>query len=160
MNVLHIFSPCHVDEYGVKNYHVTFSILISFIILVLCITSMAGILYEAEDYSVTANIHSYWDSVWVLTMVASTIGFGDYYPTTLVGRITAGFISFIGMGLYSYITSTLVLKIMSWTQTEVKNRELRHQNAEIIKLAREIVLTNKESIEGNNRIERYLREKV
>ncbi len=148
-----IFSFYTIDSHGIRNYSVMFSVMVSFILLAACVAVCGHYLLIFEGDNPLSNINSYGDAVWVLTMVASTIGFGDFFPVTLEGRVVSGFISFIGMGLYSFITSTLVLKIMSWTDTETKNRELRSQNAEIIELAKEIVITNVQAIDKANDIE-------
>ena len=151
-----IFSPYSIDSHGIKNYSVIFSVVVSFIILAMTISICAHYILGFEIDNTISNIKTYGDAVWVLTMVASTIGFGDYYPITTEGRIVAGFISFIGMGLYSYITSTLVLKIMSWTYTETKNRELRSQNAKIIELYEMILVSNNQSIKDNQDIKKQI----
>jgi len=68
-----------------------------------------------------------------LQMSASTIGFGDFYPVTIIGRIIVAAMFYIGVGMVSYVGAQFVNKFVSFSDTNVKNRELRRQNKEILK---------------------------
>lgn len=126
-----------VDEYGITEYKPWFKVIMAFLMLYTYITLMAFPLYELEHIS--GNIKTYDDAFWVLQMSASTIGFGDFYPTTQPGRwmIAASF--YIGMGLAGFIAASIVQMFTGFTDKSIQNRELRKQNAEIIEL-----LKNKE----------------
>ena len=71
-------------------------------------------------------------------MSASTIGFGDFYPVTTVGRAITAISFYIGVGLAGYIGGTIAEKVTSFSDTAIKNRELRQQNAKIIEMLEEI----------------------
>ena len=85
----------------------------------------------------TGNIKTYSDAFWVLQMSASTIGFGDYYPTTQIGRWIVAASFYVGVGLAGYIGGAISNSITQFTDTSVQNRELRKQNETIIKLLKE-----------------------
>lgn len=121
-----------VDEFGVRNYNTLFSLLFSLIALYGIIAVLAFPLYHYElavDYS---NIKSYRDAFWTLQMSASTIGFGDFYPVTAEGRLIVAAMFYIGIGLVSFVGAQFVNKFIGFTDTNVKNRELRKQNKEIL----------------------------
>ena len=40
-------------------------------------------------------------------MTITTVGYGDYYPVTMAGRITAMFIMFMGVGIIGALASIL-----------------------------------------------------
>ena len=63
---------------------------------------------------------------------ASTIGFGDFYPVTLGGRIIVALIFYIGVGMVGFVGAQFVKKFVGFSDTNVKNRELRKQNEEIL----------------------------
>lgn len=65
-------------------------------------------------------------------MSASTIGFGDFYPVTLGGRMVVAGMFYIGVGIVGFIGALIAERVLGFADTNVKNRELRHQNAEIL----------------------------
>ena len=65
-------------------------------------------------------------------MSASTIGFGDFYPVTLTGRIIVATMFYIGVGMVGFVGAQFVNKFVGFSDTNVKNRELRRQNKEIM----------------------------
>ncbi len=154
-----------VDEYGVHNYGVvwvTFSIaaIMTSIILV-----SAWLLLYVESGHPDANIKLYGDAVWLLVMAKSTIGFGDFYPVTGLGRSIVTVVAIAGIGLFSYLASLFALKITGRTNTEIKNRELRKQNADILiaskennKQNAEIIRTNIIAVDTNLEIIKMLKE--
>ena len=65
-------------------------------------------------------------------MSSTTIGFGDVYPITLVGRIAVFVMFILGVGILGGVGAVFANKIFGFADTNIKNRELRKQNAEII----------------------------
>jgi voltage-gated potassium channel len=128
-----------IDKYNVKNYKLWFKLSIAFLVLYTYITLMAIPLYYVEES--VGNIKTYGDAFWVLQMSASTIGFGDYYPVTVLGRWIVAFSFYIGVGLAGYAGSSIASTFTNFTETNVQNRELQRQNAEILQL-----LKNKKEI--------------
>jgi len=122
----------HQDKYGVKNYKTRFLTLLVVIIIYCIIGVGAAALQYFEASSPTANITSYGQAFWVLIMASSTIGFGDYYPTSPGGYVVVTAMFYIGVGMMGYIGALIASKIMGFSDTNVKNRELRKQNAEIL----------------------------
>ena len=126
----------YTDEYGVVEYTATFKITVAFLLLYSYIAIVSYFLYLSEKD--VGNIKTYADAFWVIQMSASTIGFGDFYPVTTMGRILTAMSFYIGVGLAGYIGGTIAEKVTSFSDTTIKNRELRKQNAEILKLLKEI----------------------
>lgn len=121
-----------VDEYGVKNYSTLYLAFITLIILYLIIGAFSVALLHFEQSASNANIVTYGDAFWTLMMSASTIGFGDHYPVTAPGRIIIAAMFYIGVGMVGFIGGQFVNKFVGFSDTNVKNRELRRQNAEIL----------------------------
>ena len=62
-------------------------------------------LYVAE-HGVNKAINSPFDALWWGVVTISTVGYGDVYPVTLVGRLIAMVLMLLGIGLFSAITAT------------------------------------------------------
>ncbi|MEV4517750.1 potassium channel family protein [Dactylosporangium sp. NPDC049525] len=71
---------------------------------------------------------SFGDSFWWAVVTASTVGYGDTYPTTTPGRIVAGFlISIMVLVVIPLITAHFASKLI------VDNDAFRHEEQEEIK---------------------------
>lgn len=124
-------TPYSVDKFGVKNYHSGFLLIITLVVLYGIIAGLSFLLVHFEAPAASSNITNYKDAFWTLQMSASTIGFGDFYPVTLGGRIIVGAMFYIGVGMVGFIGAQFIDRFVGFSDTNVKNRELRHQNAEI-----------------------------
>jgi len=120
------------DEFGVKNYNTFYLVIMTLIVLYSIIALLSFALVQVELTDVNSNIKTYRDAFWTLQMSASTIGFGDFYPITITGRIIVAAMFYIGVGMVSYVGAQFVNKFVSFSDTNVKNRELRRQNKEIL----------------------------
>ena len=93
---------------------------------------LALVLLHFENGASNSNINSYVDAFWTLQMSASTIGFGDHYPVTIGGRTVVALMFYVGVGLVGFIGALIAERMLGFADTNVKNRELRHQNTEIL----------------------------
>ena len=130
-----------IDKYGVKNYNTGFLLLISMIVLYITIGLLSFALVHYEAMVPSSNITSYKDAFWTLQMSASTIGFGDFYPVTIEGRLIVAVMFYLGVGLVGFIGAQFIDRFVGFSDTNVKNRELREQNKKII--AQNIALDEK-----------------
>jgi voltage-gated potassium channel len=53
------------------------------------------------------NFHSYGDALWWTVVTTTTVGYGDLFPETNVGRIIASVLMFVGIGLIGVVTGTV-----------------------------------------------------
>ncbi len=65
----------------------------------------AAIVFFVERHAPGSNIHTFGDSVWWSVVTVTTVGYGDYFPVTVAGRITAVFIMAIGILTLAVITA-------------------------------------------------------
>jgi voltage-gated potassium channel len=78
------------------------------ILMTLIILSSASVLVlQFESNSPDSNIKSGWDAFWYSVVTITTVGYGDRYPVTLGGRITAMFIMIMGVGIIGALASIL-----------------------------------------------------
>ena len=54
------------------------------------------------------SIPSYWDAMWYCFAVITTIGFGDFYAVTLIGRVLTVFLGIYGIVTVAILTSVIV----------------------------------------------------
>src|SRR6476646_9273095 len=65
------------------------------------------IVLNAESKAPHSNITTGGDAIWWGIVTLTTVGYGDYYPVTTVGRITAVFVMFSGIGIIGALASIL-----------------------------------------------------
>jgi voltage-gated potassium channel len=61
----------------------------------------------AERTSPDANITTAEDAVWYLIVTMSTVGYGDQYPVTEMGRLIGSLIIVVGVGVFGTLTGFL-----------------------------------------------------
>jgi voltage-gated potassium channel len=78
----------------------------------------AVIVYLFERHAPGSNIHTLGDAVWWAFVTVTTVGYGDFYPVTTWGRITACFI--MGTGLLT--VAVVTAQVASSFVTQAANR--------------------------------------
>ena len=140
-----------VDGFGVKNYNYGFIGVASLILFITLNISLGYLTYQAEIGLDASPVNSYSDALWLMVMSATTIGFGDVYPITFVGRACVFVMFILGVGILGGMGAVFVNKIFGFADTNIKNRELRMQNAQIIAQNTEIakkLITLEEKLEA------------
>ena len=122
----------NIDEFGVKNYNYGFIGFTSFILFLSLNLSLGYVAYQAEIGLEASPVKSYADAFWLMVMSSTTIGFGDVYPITLVGRVAVFIMFILGVGILGGIGAVFVNKVFGFADTNIKNRELRKQNEQIL----------------------------
>jgi voltage-gated potassium channel len=84
-----------------------YAVIITVLMTIFILASASVLVLEFESQSQGANIRSGMDSLWYSLVTITTVGYGDRYPVTLGGRITAMFIMFTGVGIIGALASTL-----------------------------------------------------
>jgi voltage-gated potassium channel len=80
---------------------------------IITITTTAGVVvmtgslaFHFFESGTNQNVKSLWDSFWWAMVTVSTVGYGDIYPVTTGGRLTAMLLMLIGVGvLGSYVAA-------------------------------------------------------
>lgn len=142
----------HVDVFGVVNYKARYIMLMSILLMVALVLAFGSITYYAEFEQEGANVNTFGDAIWLMVMSSTTIGFGDYFPVTDVGRIMVVLMFIFGVGIIGGLGAIVATKIFGFSDTNVKNRELRKQNTEILeKLASVEKLLQQQKLVENNK---------
>jgi voltage-gated potassium channel len=84
------------------------------ILLAGLVLSVASILVlQFESRSPDANITTGGDALWWAIVTITTVGYGDFYPTTALGRITGVFVMFSGVGIIGALASILASMLVA-----------------------------------------------
>ena len=65
-------------------------------------------------------------ALWFAVTTVSTVGYGDYVPTSGAGRIVAAGLMLTGLALIPMVTSVVVSILASQRSREAREEELRH----------------------------------
>ena len=57
-------------------------------------------------YSISEKV-PFSDAIWWAVVTATTVGYGDFFPSTVIGRLAAILLMFIGIGFVGFLTSTI-----------------------------------------------------
>ncbi len=79
--------------------------------IVLTVSSL--LVLEFESRSPDGNIKTGGDAIWWGIVTITTVGYGDFFPVTLFGRITAVFVMFAGIGIIGALASILASLLVS-----------------------------------------------
>ncbi len=74
--------------------------------LVLGTSSVLVLQFESRDPG-AANIDTGGDALWWALVTITTVGYGDFFPVTSLGRLTGVFVMFAGVGIIGALASIL-----------------------------------------------------
>ena len=77
------------------------------ILAIIVLTSASVLVLQFESASPDALITNGWDAFWYSIVTITTVGYGDYYPVTIGGRITGIFIMLTGVGIIGALASLM-----------------------------------------------------
>jgi voltage-gated potassium channel len=82
------------------------ALLMALLVIVVLPTATVAVLGFESDVP-EANIQSGNDALWWSIVTMSTVGYGDFYPSTAGGRLAALTLMTVGIGIYGVLTSYL-----------------------------------------------------
>ena len=99
-----------IDVLKNRGQYATFiTILLAGIVL-----SVGSILVlEFESRAPDGNIKTGGQAIWWGLVTITTVGYGDFYPVTLMGRLTGVFVMFAGIGIIGALASILASLLVS-----------------------------------------------
>lgn len=103
---------------------------------VIAFTAFAGFLIvysaslaelKAERYAPNSMITSFPDALWWAISTITTVGYGDYVPTTKAGRLIAVLLMAGGVSLIGVVTAT----VAHWIVSQVAEEDTEHEAATV-----------------------------
>src|SRR5215469_11088338 len=80
----------------------------------------AAIVYLVERHAPGSNIHTLGQSLWWSVTTVTTVGYGDYVPVTVPGRITACFIMATGLLTLAVVTAQVASSFVSQSPSRAR----------------------------------------
>jgi len=95
-----------------------YAAFITILLTILVLTVASVLVLQFESQSPEAKIVTGGDALWYAIVTITTVGYGDYYPVTTAGRITAMFIMFMGVGIIGALASILASLLVGGSPAE------------------------------------------
>jgi voltage-gated potassium channel len=83
------------------------ALFLALILAILLLQFSAMLIVSAESDAPLANIRTGADAIWWAYVTITTIGYGDFYPVTPVGRWLGVMVMTVGVGLFGVLTGFL-----------------------------------------------------
>jgi len=80
---------------------------VTFLAAFLVLSLSSVLVLQFESTSAQANITTGEDSLWWSAVTLTTVGYGDFYPVTVGGRIVAAVVMLVGVGIIASLASIL-----------------------------------------------------
>lgn len=80
----------------------------------------AVIVYLYERHAPHSSIHTLGESLWFSVVTVTTVGYGDYTPVTVFGRITAVLIMLIGLLVLAVVTAQVASSFVTQTPSRTQ----------------------------------------
>jgi voltage-gated potassium channel len=95
-------------------------------IAAISLATAAVVVFDAEKSEPDRTIHTLGDAMWWATSTVTTVGYGDVYPKSVVGRLTAAALMLVGIALVGTITAAVASVFVNIVRNSSTARE---QNA-------------------------------
>ena len=142
-------------------------VMVTNMVVTICIFSFFLFIFEGpaytklkkENIASTNDFRSYGNCVWFLIVTITTIGFGDYYPVTNIGRIITVFVALLGnINISILIYTTQVGFTLSPSEQKVYNFTTRMESkAEIDKVSAAYFKSTIQFILAKNELVKFLK---
>lgn len=100
----------------------------------------------AERHAPGANILTFGESLWWALVTIATVGYGDYVPVTVMGRLIASVLMITGIATLSLVTASVASWLVQLSRREddraAKAEEREHQIEQFRTLLREVQQLN------------------
>jgi len=107
------------------------ALLLTFFIAIVMIAVAGAVVLQVEGRSPEANIHTGGDAFWWAFVTITTVGYGDHFPTSVMGRMMAVILMVIGVGIFAVMTSFLASILLGRDDEQTDELAIRDEIAEL-----------------------------
>jgi len=97
------------------------SILVSYVLILIIVLMYSSLAFYSFEKDVNENINEFFDAFWWAFITVTSVGYGDVFPVTKVGKVIAMVLTLAGMGLFSVVTAELSAKFLNYIGKEDKD---------------------------------------
>lgn len=113
-----------------------------------CILLGATAIYYLEQ---GVTVQTFGDAIWWAFVTATTVGYGDISPSTGAGRVVAGILMIVGIGLISMLTGTIATYFTAENQKSDKLRRVNDLTAALSESDLDALIDQLSSIQDNTK---------
>jgi voltage-gated potassium channel len=99
--------------------------------IVLMVSSVLVLQFESS--AADGNIKTGGEALWWAIVTLTTVGYGDYFPVTLAGRLTGVFVMITGIGIIGALASILASVLVAPNQEDVTEQTTMQEELEAIR---------------------------
>ncbi len=91
----------------------------------------------AGFYLLEPTVHSYWEGLWLAFVTGTTVGYGDFVPTTPWARMFAGLMVVVGFGTLSLVVAQLTAFFVGQDEINLRrdlHRDIRQLHADLAQI--------------------------
>ncbi|MDQ1685709.1 MAG: voltage-gated potassium channel [Frankiaceae bacterium] len=103
----------------------------------LAVVSAAVMELNAEQHAAGARIVNMGDAMWWAVTTITTVGYGDFFPVTVPGKVIAAALMLTGIGLLGVITASVAAWFVGAETDEAMSREARLE-AIVVRLEQQV----------------------
>jgi len=116
-----------------------YAIFITLLTMAIVLTVSSVLILQFESKDPNANIVTGGDALWWGIVTITTVGYGDYYPVTGLGRCTGVVVMFAGVGIIGALASILASILVPSSKTDGPDPVLSSMESELAGVREELV---------------------
>ena len=123
------------------------AVLVTVFVAVVVVTISAVLVLQVETRAPDANILTGGDAFWWAFVTVTTVGYGDQFPVSALGRIMAMLLMVDGVGIFGVLTSYLSAAFIGPDDAECQNEVLSARFEDDMEYLKREMVTIKEMLE-------------